>query len=163
MATHSSTLAWEIPQTEESGELQSLGSKRVGYDWVTNTLIFGEIHFHNDLEGKVQILRLFRFLLWNTVGWKDLHTMVQLLLFLLLPQFCARRGLIRHAREPHPAHLNSTCVICKQLTLEPEDVQVVRFAHLQGDGLKKSSTQDWELAYRFGAGNPWVRGTQSVI
>ena len=68
--------------------------------------------------------------------------MVQLLLLFLLPQFCARRGLIRHVREPHPAHLNSICIICKQLTLEPEDVQAVSFARLQGDGLKQSSTQD---------------------
>ena len=162
MATHSSILSWETPQTEEPGGLQSLGSQRVGHDWVTNTLTFGQIYFHNDLEGKVQILRLFRFLLWNTAGWKDLQTMVQLLLFLLLPQFCARRGLIRHVREPHPAHLNSICIICKQLTLEPGDVQAVSFTHLQGDGLKQRSTQDWELACRFGAGNPWVRGTQSV-
>ena len=32
MATHFSTLAWEIPWTEESGGLQSLGSLRVGHD-----------------------------------------------------------------------------------------------------------------------------------
>ena len=32
MATHSSTLAWRIPWTEESGGLQSIGSQRVGYD-----------------------------------------------------------------------------------------------------------------------------------
>ena len=30
MATHSSTLAWKIPRTEEPGRLQSLGSRRVG-------------------------------------------------------------------------------------------------------------------------------------
>ena len=29
MATHSSVLAWRIPWTEEPGELQSMGSKRV--------------------------------------------------------------------------------------------------------------------------------------
>ena len=33
MATHSSILAWKIPQKEESGRLQSLGSQRVGRDW----------------------------------------------------------------------------------------------------------------------------------
>ena len=38
MATHSSILAWRIPWTEEPGGLQSMGSKRVGHDWVTNTL-----------------------------------------------------------------------------------------------------------------------------
>ena len=29
MATHSNILAWEIPWTEEPGELQSMGSQRV--------------------------------------------------------------------------------------------------------------------------------------
>ena len=28
MATHSSTLAWKIPRTEEHGRLQSMGSQR---------------------------------------------------------------------------------------------------------------------------------------
>ena len=32
MATHSSILAWRIPQTEEPGRLQSIGSQRVGHD-----------------------------------------------------------------------------------------------------------------------------------
>ena len=32
MATHSSTLPWKIPWTEELGRLQSMGSLRVGHD-----------------------------------------------------------------------------------------------------------------------------------
>ena len=32
MAPHSRTLAWEVPWTEESGRLQSMGSLRVGHD-----------------------------------------------------------------------------------------------------------------------------------
>ena len=32
MATHSSTLTWKIPWTEEPGGLQSMGSQRVGHD-----------------------------------------------------------------------------------------------------------------------------------
>ena len=32
MATHSSTLAWEILWTEKPGGLQSMGSQRVGHD-----------------------------------------------------------------------------------------------------------------------------------
>ena len=32
MATHSSTLAWRIPWTEEPGGLQSMGSQRVDHD-----------------------------------------------------------------------------------------------------------------------------------
>ena len=35
MATHSSTLAWKIPWTEEPGRLQSMGSQRLGHKWVT--------------------------------------------------------------------------------------------------------------------------------
>ena len=32
MATHSSTIAWKIPSTEELGRLQFMGSQRVGHD-----------------------------------------------------------------------------------------------------------------------------------
>ena len=38
MATHSSILTWRIPWTEEPGGLQSMGSQRVGHDWVTHFL-----------------------------------------------------------------------------------------------------------------------------
>ena len=36
MATHSSTLAWRIPWTQEPGRVQSVGSLRVGHDWATS-------------------------------------------------------------------------------------------------------------------------------
>ena len=32
MATHSSTLAWRIPWSEEPDRLESMGSQRVGHD-----------------------------------------------------------------------------------------------------------------------------------
>ena len=32
VATHSSILAWRIPWTEEPGQLQSVGSQRVGHN-----------------------------------------------------------------------------------------------------------------------------------
>ena len=35
MATYSSVLAWRIPWTEEPSGLQSMGSQRVGREWVT--------------------------------------------------------------------------------------------------------------------------------
>ena len=35
MATHSSILAWRIPQTEEPSGLWSMESQRVGHNWVT--------------------------------------------------------------------------------------------------------------------------------
>ena len=36
MVTHSSILALKIPWTEKPGRLQSMGSQRVGHDWVTS-------------------------------------------------------------------------------------------------------------------------------
>ena len=35
MATHSSSLAWEIPHTGKPGRLQSMGLQRVGHDLET--------------------------------------------------------------------------------------------------------------------------------
>ena len=35
IATHSSTLPWRIPWTEEPGRLQSMGSQRVGHNLET--------------------------------------------------------------------------------------------------------------------------------
>ena len=40
MATHSSTLAWKIPWTEEPGGLQSMGSLRVGHNWANSFSLF---------------------------------------------------------------------------------------------------------------------------
>ena len=34
VAPHSSVLAWKIPWTEEPGELQSMGSRIAGHDWM---------------------------------------------------------------------------------------------------------------------------------
>ena len=45
MAPHSSTLAWKIPWTEEPGRLQSMGSLRVGHNWVTSLSLFTFMHW----------------------------------------------------------------------------------------------------------------------
>ena len=45
MATHSSTLAWQIPWTEEPGGLQSMGSQRVGHEREIE-----QLHFHFSLS-----------------------------------------------------------------------------------------------------------------
>ena len=45
MATHSSTLAWKTPWLEEPGRLQSMGSLRVGHDWVTSLSPFTFTHW----------------------------------------------------------------------------------------------------------------------
>ena len=45
MAPHSSTLAWKIPWAEEPGRLQSIGSLRVGHNWVTSLWLFTFMHW----------------------------------------------------------------------------------------------------------------------
>ena len=45
MATHSSTLNWKIPWTEEPGRLQSVGSLRVRYDRATSLSLFTFMHW----------------------------------------------------------------------------------------------------------------------
>ena len=46
MTTHLSILAWRIPWTEEPGGLQSMGSQRVGHNWVTNTFTLAPCQTH---------------------------------------------------------------------------------------------------------------------
>ena len=41
MGTHFNILAWEIPWTVESGELESMVSQRVGLNWVCSTMLLG--------------------------------------------------------------------------------------------------------------------------
>ena len=45
MATHSRTLVWKIPWTEESGRLQSMGSQRVRRDWETSLSLLTFMHW----------------------------------------------------------------------------------------------------------------------
>ena len=45
MAPHSSTPAWKLPWMEEPGRLQSMGSLRVGCDWVTSLSLFTFMHW----------------------------------------------------------------------------------------------------------------------
>ena len=44
-APHSSTLAWQIPWTEEPGRLQSMGSLRVRHNWETSLSLFIFVHW----------------------------------------------------------------------------------------------------------------------
>ena len=45
MAPHSSTLAWKIPWAEEPGRLQSMGLRRVVYNWATSLSLFNFMHW----------------------------------------------------------------------------------------------------------------------
>ena len=45
MATHSSTLAWKLPRTEEPGRLQSMGSLESDTTEVTSLSLFTFMHW----------------------------------------------------------------------------------------------------------------------
>ena len=54
MAPHSSTLAWKVPWTEEPGRLQTMGSPRVGHNWVTS-LSFLSLFLSNSLTLRIPL------------------------------------------------------------------------------------------------------------
>jgi len=60
MATHSSILAWRIPETGEPGGLPSLGSHRVGHDWsdLAAAAAAAEIFWAREEQGKICILEI---------------------------------------------------------------------------------------------------------
>ena len=66
MATHSSTLAWRIPWTEEPGGLQSMGSLGVRHDGATSLSRFTFMHW----RGKWQPTPVF--LPGDSQGWRSL-------------------------------------------------------------------------------------------
>ena len=61
-----STLAWKIPWMGEPGRLQSMGSRRVGHDWVTSLSLFTFMHWRRKWQPTPV------FLPWESQGWRSL-------------------------------------------------------------------------------------------
>ena len=68
MATHSNILAWEIPWIEEPGGLQSMGLRRVGYNW--HNLI---INIHSSIESEINVAFLLEHMIPVVRVQVDLH------------------------------------------------------------------------------------------
>ena len=90
MTTHSSTLAWKISWTEESGEGYShrvTGSQdhRVGHDWACSGLLHYVISWHNSSVWKVLLLSFDRWEHWNSERLSNLSKVTQ--------QIISRNGL----------------------------------------------------------------------
>ena len=66
MATHSSTLAWKIPWTEEPGRLQSMGSLRVRHNWATSLSLSTFMHWRRKWQPTPV------FLPGESRGWRSL-------------------------------------------------------------------------------------------
>ena len=84
MATHSSVVAWRIPETGEPGELLSMGSHRVGHDWsdlaaAANCQHLLELRKKQENSRKTPTLALLTMLkpltVWVTTNWKILKQM----------------------------------------------------------------------------------------
>ena len=56
--SHSSTLAWRFPWTEEPGELQSMRLQRVRHDSHTHTYVFFESSFFFLCKSEIDIVYL---------------------------------------------------------------------------------------------------------
>ena len=94
VAPYSSMLAWKIPWTEEPGELQSVGSLRVGHDWAASLSLFTFMHWRRKWQPTPVFLprefqgqgSLVGYHLWGRrVGhdWSDLAVAVGLLVSLI--------------------------------------------------------------------------------
>ena len=70
VATHSSTLAWKIPWTEETDRLQSVGSRRVGHDWRTSLSLFTFPPYKEGTFVEVMEFQLSYFKSWKMMLWK---------------------------------------------------------------------------------------------
>ena len=84
MTLHSSTLAWAIPWVEEPDRLRSMGSLRVGHDWVTSFSLFTFMHwrrkwqptpvfFHGESQGQGSLVG---FHLWGLTVRHDCSNLV---------------------------------------------------------------------------------------
>ena len=87
MATHPSVLAWEIPRTEESGRLQSIGSHRIRHNWATNTFTFSSSHHHNPNSLQLCWILLEALRGQSSSGERETHVVG-----LLCERLCAREG-----------------------------------------------------------------------
>ena len=63
MTTHSSTLTWKIPWTEEPGGLQSMGSQRLEHNWVPNIPFIEKHHLR-----LIMVTNFIFYLYWSVIA-----------------------------------------------------------------------------------------------
>ena len=144
MAAHSSTLAWEIPWTEEPGGLQFMGSLRVGHDWAVFTFTF---HFHTlekEMETHSSVLA------WRIPGtgeprglpsmglhrvgyhWSNLAAAVAASINLLIASIlCVLKQILCNEKtKGKPKYLNkimfAAVILLKMLSVEKLDLSIMK-------------------------------------
>ena len=129
MATHSNTLAWQIPWTAEPGRLQSMGSLGVGHDSATSLSLFTFTHWRRKWQPTPVFLpgesqgrgSLVGCRLWGrtesdtteaTQQQQQTHQILQLFFYQLYLRKAVKRAYIRYVITPKSAHHNTQSVIC---------------------------------------------------
>ena len=112
-ATHSSSLAWRIPWTEEPGGLQSIGLQRVRHDWsdLAHTLLVYscnlDIITNNAYFDFLKCLSLNKNMYQPTCDM-SLVTIIYLFHFIF---FCGRRVYLRQQKEPLIIYAHFICIL----------------------------------------------------
>jgi len=107
MATHSSVLAWRIPGTGESGDLPSMGLRRVGHDWSDLAA--------NPIE-------------WHKQTYSVFFTALNILFFLNIDNKCKNDSWAQRMKAYPKSHLGTSPLLWKSLHL------LFLLSHLQGRG-----------------------------
>ena len=135
MATHSSILAWRTPWREEPGRPQSMGSQRVGHDWVTSLSLslscFGEGNgnplqcscLENPRDGAAWWAAVSgvaqswtRLSDWTELIWFDLNNVMIITSFSGHPPSVSSPyiDVISHRHCTHiSSHMDSVCISCR--------------------------------------------------
>ena len=112
-ATHSSSLAWRIPWTEEPGGLQSIGLQRVRHDWsdLAHTLLVYscnlDIITNNAYFDFLKCLSLNKNMYQPTCDM-SLVTIIYLFHFIF---FCGRRVYLKQQKEPLIIYAHFICIL----------------------------------------------------
>ena len=84
MATHSSILAWRTPRSEEPGGLQSLGSQRIGHDWMAKHTL---THTHSTFITNSLVTKQLKISVKSALNIRFCHKM--LLLYTPVSKHCS--------------------------------------------------------------------------
>ena len=102
MATHSSILAWRIPWIEEPGRLQSMGSQKVGHDWVTSLHFISTTQTYHTVfcTNILQYLctKPFNYLIFELFLWYKLQELTS---EVLMTSFCLNIKLFKRTITIH--------------------------------------------------------------
>ena len=119
--THSSVLAWRIPWTEDLGGLQSMGSQRVGHNWVTSHVTH---HIKCNVPGG-RILNVF-ILFWICIN-KHTYSCYPISQFVILQQFFFFLNFKSIFQRFSPLHVETDKVLTWESIRSKPSAELVRY------------------------------------